>query len=379
MRYRPFGRLDFQASALGFGCMRLPTVGGDSKHIDEPLAIDMLRYAIDHGVNYVDTAYPYHGGQSERFVAQALAGGYREKVRVATKLPTWAVKSADDFGRLLGEQLERLQADRIDFYLLHNLQATLWPRVRDLGVLDWLDRMRAEGRVGEVGFSFHDSYELLTEIVEAYSGWTVCQLQYNYVNEQVQAGTKGVKYAAERGLAVVVMEPLLGGCLASPPEAIQAVWDAAPQQRSPAEWALQWVWDQPDVAVVLSGMTTMAQVVENVASAERSGVGSLSADELARVAEVRQCYESLHAVPCTRCGYCMPCPTGVDIPRNLQLYNDALVFGGNQAGLNRNLYAGLPEGARASACTACRECEAKCPQQIAVSEWMPRVHKQLRR
>ena len=375
MQYRRFGKLDFEVSALGFGCMRLPTVGGDASHIDVPLAIAMLRYAIDHGVNYLDSAYPYHGGHSEGLVAKALQGGYREKVKLATKLPTWAANEPADFDRLLGEQLERLQTTHIDFYLLHNLQATLWPKVRDLGVLDWLDRARADGRVGQVGFSFHDSFDLFREIVDAYDGWALCQIQYNFMNEAVQAGTKGLRYAADKGLAVAVMEPLLGGTLATPPEAIQAIWTAAPVRRSPAEWALQWLWSKPEVAVVLSGMTTMQQVVENVASAERSAVGLLTDADLRRVARVRDAYEALHPVPCTRCGYCMPCPTGVDIPRNMQLYNDALVFGGSHLMLNRNLYRGMPEAARAGACAACGQCEEKCPQQIPISDWMPRIDK----
>jgi len=374
MQYRQFGRTDFQVSALGFGCMRLPIVGGDSKNIDEPLAIEMLRYAIDHGVNYLDTAHPYHGGNSERLVGKALQGGYRDKVKVATKLPCWAVKEPADFDRLLDEQLGRLGLDHVDFYLLHNLQQRFWAPVRDLGVLDWLEKIRGSDRVGAVGFSFHDSFDLLTEILDAYDAWTVCQVQYNYANETVQGGTRGVELAAERGLAVVVMEPLLGGCLADPPAPIRAVWDAAPGGRTPAHWALQWLWNKPQIATVLSGMTTIEQVVQNVASAERSGIGTLSEADLARFAQAREQHAKLYPIPCTRCGYCMPCPNGVDIPLNLQLYNDAQVFEGSQSGLNRNLYACMPEEARASACVACGQCEEKCPQTIPISEWMPRVH-----
>jgi len=376
MQYRRFGKLDFKVSALGFGCMRLPTVGGEVSKIDEPLAVEMLRYAVDHGVNYVDTAWPYHGGNSERLLAKALRDGYREKVKIATKLPTWAVKKSSDFDRFLDEQLDRLETDRVDFYLLHNLQAPFWNSVRELGVLDWLGRIKADGRVGEVGFSFHDSYELLAEIVDAYDDWTVCQIQYNYVNETVQAGTKGLEYAADKGLAVVVMEPLLGGCLASAPAPVQAVWDSAPVRRTPADWALQWLWNKPQVSVVLSGMSTMEQVVQNVESACASGVGSLAQEELDAVSRARDCYESFITVPCTRCGYCMPCPTGIDIPRNMQLYNDALIFKGNQQILNRNIYYCMPKEARAEACVACRECEEKCPQDIKISEWMPRIQEQ---
>ena len=411
MQYRRFGKLDFQVSALGFGCMRLPILGGDSRQVDEPLAIEMIRYAIDHGVNYVDSAYGYHGGNSERVIGKALQGGYRDKVKIATKLPPWNVKERADFDRLFAEQLGRLQTDHIDFYLLHNLCAPVWPRLRDLGVREWLDQIKAEGRVGAVGFSFHDTYEVFTEIVDAYDGWTVAQIQYNFLNERVQAGTKGLKYAAKKGLAVVIMEPLLGGSLANPPDPVRTIWDRAPAEwegeapaeppspgqsgsagaspsrrapqdgsagaspslRTPAEWALQWLWNKPEVAVVLSGMTAMEQVVENVASADRSGIGSLWRDELKLFAKVRKRYESLYPVPCTRCGYCMPCPSGVNIPGVMQLFTDAVAYGGNHVELNRNLYRLLPEGARAGACTACHTCEENCPQQIKVSEWMPRI------
>ncbi|NQT88148.1 aldo/keto reductase, partial [bacterium] len=345
---------------------------GDSNTVDEPLAIEMIRTAIDGGVNYIDTAYPYHGGNSERVLGKALQDGYREKVRVATKLPTWACHEKGDFDRLLDEQCERLGLDFIDFYLLHNLHAGVWPRMMELGALGWLEGLLAAGRVGHVGFSFHDGFEAFRTIVDAFD-WTLCQIQYNFMNEKVQAGTAGLEYAAEKGMAVVVMEPLLGGCLVSPPEPIQAIWDEAPTPRTPADWALQWLWNKPEVAVVLSGMSAMEHVTQNLASADASGVGSLSSDERKLVQRAAWEYEKLNPAPCTRCGYCMPCPEGVDIPRNFQLYNDAETFKGAHEGLNRNLYAMQPETARASACVACRECEEKCPQSIEVSEWMPKV------
>ena len=379
MQYRPFGRLGFKASALGFGCMRLPTLGGDYAKVNEPLAIEMLRYAIDHGVNYVDSAHVYHGGNSERVLGKALRDGYREKVRIATKLPSWAVKEPKDFDRLLDEQLERLQVKKIDFYLLHNMQTTLWAKVRDLGALAWLDQIKTDGRVGEVGFSFHDSYERFTEIIQAYDGWAMCQIQYNYMNENVQAGTQGLEFAARKGLAVVVMEPILGGCLAKATESVQKIFDAAPTRRTPADWALQWVWNKPEVAVVLSGMSAMEHVVENVESACRSRVGGLTPEELRIVARVREAYESQRIIPCTQCGYCMPCPNGVNIQRNIQLYSDALVFKGNQLTLNRNIYRGMPEKARAGACLACHKCEEKCPQQIKITDWMPKIDAQFRK
>ena len=377
MQYRRFGKSNFEVSALGFGCMRLPVVGGDMNVVDEPRAIEIIRYAIDQGVNYIDTAYPYHGGNSERVVGKALKDGYRQKVKVATKLPCWDVKAPEDFDLFLDEQCDRLQVDFIDIYMLHNLQATFWPQVRDLGALSWLDKIKSEGRIGEIGFSYHHNYELFKEIVDVYD-WSFCQIQYNYMNENVQAGTPGLKYAAERDLAIIIMEPLLGGCLANPPNQVRKIWEDAPAKRTPADWALHWLWHKPEISIVLSGMSTMEQVEQNISSACNSGIGSLTDAELELFDRAREEYEHLSIVPCTQCGYCMPCPTGVDIPFNLQLYNDALVFGGTQEELNRNLYPGLPEDARAGACTACRECEEKCPQSIIISEWMPKIHERFK-
>jgi len=375
VKYRQFGKLDWKVSALGFGCMRFPIKDNDHANIDEPEAIRMLHYAIDHGVNYVDTAYPYHGGNSERVVGRALKGGYREKVRLATKLPCWLVKTAEDFDKYLNEQLDKLQTDRIDFYLLHGLSESRWPQMRDLDVLDWAEGAIADGRIGHLGFSFHDKYEVFQEIVDAYDKWTFCQIQYNYMDVENQAGTKGLKYAASRGLAVVIMEPILGGRLVNPPEPIQELWDSAPMKRSPADWALQWLWNQPEVSVVLSGMSTMGQVEENVASAAASEVGILTEEELALVERVREKYRELCPIPCTSCGYCMPCPNGVNIPRNFEIYNEGVMY--DKPDHARRAYEWMSEGERASVCIQCRECEEKCPQSIPISEYMPLVHQVL--
>jgi predicted aldo/keto reductase-like oxidoreductase len=375
MKYRTFGNVDFQVSALGFGCMRLPT---KDKEVDVDEAVRIIRHAIDNGVNYLDTAYPYHGGKSETTVAAALKDGYREKVKIADKMPIWDVKEYDDLDRLLDTQLERLEVDTIDFYLLHNLQAPSWPRMRDLGAVKWLEKVKAEGKIGEMGFSYHDNHETLAEIIDSFDGWSFCQIQYNYVNEDVQAGTKGLEYAADKGLAVVVMEPLLGGCLANPPARLRELFEKA-GGKTPADWALKWIWNKPEVATVLSGMSSMQQVEENLASANESGVGTMTDEQLKVVAAAKEIHEELHPIPCTRCGYCMPCPSGVDIPRNLQLYNDATVYEGNQQGLNKNLYNDTPEDKRASSCTACLECEQACPQNIKISEWMPKIHERFKR
>lgn len=375
MRYRTFGRLQWQPSALGFGMMRLPILENDPGRIDEPLATQMLHYAIDHGVNYVDTAYGYHRGNSEAFVGRALQGGYREKVRLATKLPCWLVKEQDDFDRYLDEQSQRLQTEKVDFYLLHALNQESWQRMRDLRILERAERALADGRIGAIGFSFHDRYEVFQEIIDAYDGWTFCQIQYNYMDEENQAGRRGLEYAAGKGLGVVVMEPVRGGQLANPPPPIQELWDSAPRQRSPAEWALQWVWNHPEVSLLLSGMSTMEQVRENIASAERSGPGNLSAEELALIARVRDMYRRLAPIPCTGCEYCQPCPNEVKIPRIFEIYNEAMMYGTPEQA--RMFYGWLKEEERADRCAACGECEEKCPQDIAIIEWLARVHQAL--
>jgi predicted aldo/keto reductase-like oxidoreductase len=372
MQYRRFGKLDWKVSALGFGCMRLPTIGETKSNIDEPEAARMLHHAIDHGVNYVDTAYPYHGGNSEWFLGRALQGGYRDKVRLATKLPTWLIETAEDFDRYLNEQLEKLQTDHVDFYLLHGLRESRWPKVRDLGVREWSEKAIADGRIGHLGFSFHDSTDVLKDIVDA-ADWTFCQIQHNYMDIEYQAGTEGLRYAASKGLAVVIMEPLLGGQLVGPPQQIQHLWDTAAVKRKPADWALQWLWNQPEVSVVLSGMSAMEQVEENVASAGASGIDTLTEEELALVGQVRIKYRELCPIPCTQCGYCMPCPNDVNIPRNLRLYNDGLIY--EKPDNARGVYKWLSQDqkAGADACIQCRECEEKCPQGIPISEWMPVV------
>jgi predicted aldo/keto reductase-like oxidoreductase len=376
MKYRRFGKLDWKGSALGFGCMRLPTIGGEKTNIDEPEATRMLHYAIDHGVNYLDTAYPYHGGNSEWFLGRALKGGYREKVKLATKMPCWLIESPEDFDKILKEQLEKLQTDYIDFYLLHALGEDRWTKMRDLGVREWSEKPMADGRIGHLGFSFHDTYEAFEEIVDAHD-WTFCQIQYNYMDIEYQAGTKGLQYAASKGLAVVVMEPIMGGQLADSPQRIQDLWNTATKQRTPADWALQWVWNQPEVSVVLSGMSTMGHVKENVASADASGINILSEEELGLIDRARETYQALSPIPCTQCEYCMPCPNGVDIPRNFRLYNDGMIY--DKLDRSRQTYAWLSgdQHAGADACIQCCECEDQCPQNIPISEWMPVVHEVL--
>lgn len=375
MQYRNFGKLDWKVSALGFGCMRFPTEDGNrmSPKIVEAEAIRMVRHAIDNGVNYVDTAYPYHGGQSEVVLGKALRDGYREKVKVATKLPVWEVKSGADFDRLLNEQLVKLQTDHIDFYLLHALSRSRWTDI----VLkhDLLKRAQAalaDGRIRHLGFSFHDEYEGFEEIVNGSDLWSFCQIQLNYMDVENQAGVKGLKLAASKGLAVVIMEPLMGGRLADPPRDICTEMERFAVRRSPAEWALDWLWDQPEVSVVLSGMSTMDQVEENLQSADASRIGAFGEAERGLIARAREMYQARTVIPCTKCNYCMPCPNGVYIPVNFEFYNYASLFD-DVAGARFKYQVFLTEEQRSGSCIDCGICAELCPQKIPISEWMPKV------
>jgi predicted aldo/keto reductase-like oxidoreductase len=308
VQYRSFPKLNWRPSALGFGAMRLPVIDGDQSKVNIPEATRIIRYAIDHGVNYLDTAYFYHGGFAEQAVGEALKDGYREKIKLATKFPARYVQSSADFDKYFKEQLERLNTDKIDFYLLHGLSKRGWERLRDMGILDWMEKMVAKGHLQYLGFSFHDDYPVFKEIVDAYDNWTFCQVQFNYMDIDYQAGRRGVEYAAGKDLGVLVMEPLRGGQLAQrPPEPVARVWAQDPQKRTPVEWALTWLWSYPEITLVLSGMSAMAQVMENVAIASRAGNSRLSPEELALIDKVRQSYKGLSAVPCTGCRYCMPC------------------------------------------------------------------------
>ncbi len=373
MKYRRFGKLEWQVSALGFGAMRLPTSGADRSSIDEREAIRMIRHAVDQGVNYIDTAYMYHGGNSEILVGKAMQNGYREKVRLATKMPMMSVTSRADMDRIFNEQLSKLQSDYVDFYLFHGLDEERWRKVKDLDALNWAEKMKANGKIGYIGFSFHDSFDVFKEIIDSYSNWTLCQIQYNYVDTKSSSatpGTEGLKYAASRGLAVVVMEPIQGGNLAMKqrPE-VQSLWDKAEVKRTPAEWALQWIWNQPEVSVALSGMSTFQQVVENLQSADHSGPGTLSKKELGIISGVQEQYLDYGLVGCTGCGYCQPCPQGVAIPEILALYNEHYRRRGDEAAQSQIVSKRketVPAEKWATACAKCGECEEKCPQQLPI-------------
>src|SRR5512133_2629268 len=281
MRYRTLPKIpDLQISVLGFGCMRLPVVDRDPTKIDESLATRLIEQAIDAGVNYFDTAWPYHDGQSEVFLGRVLRGGLRNRVLLADKLPVWLVKTEPDWDRLLDEQRGRLQTDTIDFYLLHALNGERWETVRQLRGLEALERARADGRIRHIGFSFHGSLDEFKTIADGYD-WAFCQLQYNFLDEHFQAGSEGVRYAAARRIGVIAMEPLRGGGLTvRVPDAVHAIWARHPGARTPADWALRWVLDDADIVTALSGMNSEGQLRENLAIADAVDARAMTAGEL---------------------------------------------------------------------------------------------------
>lgn len=379
MKYRKFGSLDWEVSALGFGAMRLPVIDEDMSNIDEPEAIKMIHHAFDNGVNYIDTAYMYHMGSSEKLVGKALKGGYREKVKVVTKLPVRMLEKAEDCDRIINEQLEKLDIDAIDFYLLHGLNRDGWAKCREFDVLNWAEKQMAKGYIGRLGFSFHDEYDVFKEIVDSYDSWVLAQVMYNFMDVDAQAGRKGVEYVAGRGIAVVVMEPLRGGLLAKePPEPVAKLWESAPQQLRPVEWAWRWIWNQPEISMALSGMSTMEQVIDNLEIVDRCEDGILTDEELELIDKVRKAYRSLRPVGCSSCKYCVPCPNEVDIPAIFQIYDDSVMYQDPRIGQFRyNGPFGIDQDKRADRCTECGECLEKCPQSIEIPDWLKKAHEAL--
>ncbi|MEN6625243.1 MAG: aldo/keto reductase [Candidatus Sumerlaeia bacterium] len=377
MLYRKMPNGD-ELSILGYGCMRFPMRDGG---IDEPRAIAQMRSAIDRGVNYLDSAWPYHGGASEVVLGKALRDGYRDRVKVATKLPSWMIQSRADMDRFLNAQLQKLGTDHIDYYLVHSLMGPTWDAIYEKGILDFLDAARRDGRIVNAGFSYHGLERDFSRVVDAYP-WVFCQIQYNYLDTHAQAGTAGLRYAASRGLGVVVMEPLRGGNLTQPAPAIDAIWNESPIRRTPAEWALRWVWNHPEVTVVLSGMNDEAQIDENIKVASTALSNALTQDELDLVDRVAGKYHSLLKVGCTGCAYCMPCPSDVLIPMAFEVYNKGHLFGkmedakfGYALHLSRMIGSGIP--GYASQCTACGACMDKCPQQLPIPDLLAQVEAEL--
>lgn len=371
MRYREFGKTGEKISILGFGCMRFPQIDGE---IDEEKTIEMVRYAIDNGVNYIDTAYPYHNGESEIVVGKILKDGYRERVNLATKLPSWEINSREDMDKYFNEQLKKLQTEHIDFYLIHALDKGLWENLVENNIFDFLNEIKKSKKVRYVGFSFHDKYEVFKEIIDSYD-WDFTQIQYNYLDEEYQAGTKGLEYASKKDMGVIIMEPLRGGKLANNlPNDILEIINKSDSKKSPAQWAFKFLYNKPEIGIVLSGMSNMEQVIDNIRICNEDGIADSMNLENEKVIEaLRDTLKSKIKINCTDCKYCMPCPNGVNIPACFECLNNSSMFNDIE-GIKNNMYKYLIEqNADAYKCIECGKCEKSCPQHIDIINKLKKV------
>ena len=369
MLYREVPKNGDKLSVLGYGCMRLPV---RMNSINQKLAEKQIMYALDQGVNYFDTAAPYHNGKSEPFLGKVLSNnGCRDKVKIATKLPHWRTNSKKDMAKVLDGQLSKLKTDRIDYYLVHGVNGELWKTAKRNGVIEFLDDSLKKGKIINAGFSFHGLAEEFNGIVDDYD-WTFCQIQYNYLDTKNQAGKAGLKYAASKDLAVIIMEPLRGGNLAkTPPPSVEEIWDGADRKKTPVEWSLGWIWNHPEVTVVLSGMNNDDHINENLALAEKAQPNSFSEKEKKLVRKAAAEFRRVMKVGCTGCQYCMPCPSGVNIPSCFDFYNSRHTFKDKMAKMMYVFFNGgivTDQPSLASVCTQCEECLEKCPQQLPIPD-----------
>ncbi len=364
MLYRKLGKTNEEVSLLGFGCMRFPQINGS---IDKIKSSEMLHLAIQNGINYIDTAYPYHDGESEPFVGEFLEkNNLRDKVKLATKLPSWAIKTKDDMYKYLDEQLQRLRTDYIDFYLVHTLTKEFWSNLTQNGLFEFLDDIKKKGIVKHIGFSFHDDLDLFKEIVDSYE-WEFTQIQYNYIDENYQAGKEGLLYAYDRGLGVIIMEPLRGGKLANNlSEDLLKEIKNNNIDKKPVELAFQFLYDKAEVGLVLSGMSTIDQVKDNIKIVNEMGeINSLTNNEKETIQRLCQLIKEKTVVRCTDCKYCMPCPVGVNIPVCFELLNNSAMFNDVNS-MKRHYKFLINEKGEASRCVECRSCESACPQHIDI-------------
>ena len=362
MEYRKFEKLGVSPSLLGFGCMRFPLNPDGS--ICEEEAEKMVDTAIQAGVTYIDTAYPYHNGDSEPFLGRILKKYNRKDYFLATKLPIWNVKTLDDAKRLFDEQLQRLDTEYVDFYLLHCLDKEKWQTVLDLNLIPYFEELKAQGKIRFFGFSFHDDFEVFEQIA-TYRKWDFCQIQYNYVDTDIQAGDKGYALTEKLGIPLVIMEPVKGGSLSFLPDDLAASLKAEHPDSSISSWALRWVASKPNVKVVLSGMSTMDQVEDNLHTFDK--FEPLTEKETNLIAKTADNIKKRTKNGCTGCAYCMPCPFGVDIPKNFHIWNELSMYG-NKEKAKQAFFHDLNSAARADQCQKCGKCETVCPQGISIRE-----------
>lgn len=370
MENRKMEKLGAETSLLGFGCMRFPTT--TEGKIDEARAEKMLDMAYEAGVNYFDTAYPYHDGASEPFVGRVLNKYDRDTYYLATKLPVWLLEKEEDVERIFNEQLERLQKDYVDFYLLHALDKERWEKIKELKVVETCEQLQKEGKIKNLGFSFHDDYDVFEEILTS-RNWDFCQIQYNYMDTEEQAGDKGYALTEKLGVPLVIMEPIRGGSLAGFSEDIEDIFHALDKEKSIASYALRWVASHPNVKVVLSGMSTEEQAADNLKTFAH--FQPLSEAESATIEQVVKTLRSRVKNGCTGCAYCMPCPAGVNIPRNFKLWNQYHVYQKYES--VKFGWEGLAQKERAESCIKCGKCETVCPQHLSIRENLERVQKDL--
>lgn len=380
MQYRHFGKLNIKPSLLGFGAMRLPVINGNDKEINTEEAVKIIRYAIDNGVNYVDTAWPYHGGQSEIVVGKALKDGYRQKVMLATKNPTWLINKAEDWDEYLDKQLQKLETDSIDFYLQHCLDKDGWEKFKRLNLWDKAMAAKKSGKIKYFGFSFHDDYEVFEDILDSYD-WDFCQIQYNYLDTDYQAGLKGLERAASRNIGVIIMEPLRGGKLVHGlPKDILDKMEAYPVKRKPVEWALRWIANHPGVSTILSGMSTLEQVEENIRLCSLPDMvpNNMAKDELAFIEELANEWKAKKLIGCTGCNYCMPCPNNVNIPGSFSIYNYRhSAMADAESASKKDYKKFIDDSCDASQCIECGACESACPQHLPIIEILKVLHAEL--
>jgi predicted aldo/keto reductase-like oxidoreductase len=393
LQYRSYGKLGFKVSAFGMGCMRLPRIirNGVSE-VDREKAYEMIRYAADHGVNYFDTAYGYHNRTSEEVLGEALEGGRREQVKIVTKQPFGVMTDLKSGGgknilenarRNLENTLKKLRTDYIDIYLIHNIGKSTWEETKKQKIIEEYEKFRSEGLIRGIGYSYHGEYPCFKEVLDFYD-WGMCQIQQNLIDIDHEATEEGIRQAGKKGCALVIMEPIRGGSLATPPDAVREIYkgykvDGKAVNRSPVEWAFRHVLNYPEVSTILSGVSDLDQLKENIEifSKDDAVPNCLNAEEKKIIAQVREKYLSLKSVPCTGCEYCLPCPKGVNIPQVFSKYNDGIMF--NTFEPARRSYSFQVKGkADASLCVECKACESKCPQHIEIVKELKTSHDKLK-